>query len=68
MELFIRSVPFPQNFCIRPMERQLEALTQSEFMEINRMTVYYMNTDKKYIMHRNKEFEDFCKISGKFSQ
>ena len=50
------------------MERQLEALTQSEFMEINRMTVYYMNTDKKYIMHRNKEFEDFCKISGKFSQ
>ena len=27
------------------MARQLEALTQSEFMEINHMTVYFMNTE-----------------------
>ena len=38
------------------MARQLEALTQLEFMEINRMTVYYMNTDREYIRHCNKEF------------
>ena len=30
------------------MARQLEALTQSEFMEINHMTVYFMNTDREY--------------------
>lgn len=31
------------------MARQLEALTQSEFMEINHMTVHFMNTDREYI-------------------
>ena len=31
------------------MARQLEVLTQSEFMEINHMTVYFMNTDREYI-------------------
>ncbi len=35
------------------MARQLEALTQSEFMEINHMTVNYMNTNSEYIKHRN---------------
>lgn len=35
------------------MARQLEALTQSEFMEINLMTVNYMNTNREYIKHRN---------------
>ncbi len=29
------------------MARQLEALTQSEFMEMNHMTVYFMNTEMK---------------------
>lgn len=38
------------------MARQLEALTQSEFMEINHMTVYFMNTDKEYISHCNRDF------------
>lgn len=37
------------------MARQLEVLTQSEFMEINHMTVYYMNTDCEYIRHCNKK-------------
>ncbi|MDE6210116.1 MAG: hypothetical protein K2M73_10660 [Lachnospiraceae bacterium] len=36
------------------MARKLEVLTQSEFEEINRMTVYYMNTDKEYIRHCNE--------------
>lgn len=43
------------------MARQLEALTQSEFMEINQMTVYFMNTDREYIKHRNKEFAECCR-------
>ena len=38
------------------MARHLEVLTQSEFMEINDMTVYFMNTDREYIRHKNKEF------------
>lgn len=38
------------------MARQLEALTQAEFMEISHMTVYYMNTNQEYIQHKNKEF------------
>ena len=40
------------------MARQLEALTQSEFMEINHMTVYFMNTDKEYIRHCNRGFRE----------
>lgn len=35
------------------MARQLEVLTKSEFMEINHMTVNYMNTNKEYIKHRS---------------
>lgn len=38
------------------MARQLEALSQSEFMEISHMTVYYMNTDREYIRHCNREY------------
>lgn len=38
------------------MARQLEALSQSEFMEINHMTVYYMNTNREYIGHCNREY------------
>lgn len=38
------------------MARQLEALTKEEVTEINHMTVYFMNTDKEYIRHINKEF------------
>ncbi len=41
------------------MARQLKVLTQSEFMEINHMTVYFMNTDREYI--RNTES---CKFKG----
>lgn len=43
------------------MARQLEALTQSEFMEINHMTVYFMNTDQEYIRHCNEEFRECCR-------
>lgn len=38
------------------MALQLEALTLGEFHEINHMTVYFMNTDKEYIRHKNREF------------
>lgn len=38
------------------MARRLDAITQEEFMEINRMTVHFMNTDAEYIRRRNKEF------------
>lgn len=40
------------------MARQFEALSQSEFMEINHMTVYYMNSDREYIRHCNKKFRE----------
>lgn len=30
------------------MAKQLNALTQEEFTEINRMTVYFMNTDAEF--------------------
>ena len=40
------------------MARQLEALTQSEFMEINHMTVYFMNTDREYIRNCNRNFRE----------
>jgi len=38
------------------MARQLDAITQSEFVEINHMTAYFMNTNKEYIRHCNEEF------------
>jgi len=38
------------------MALQLGALTHDEFMGINHMTVFHMNTDQEYIRHRNKEF------------
>ena len=31
------------------MARQLDALTKSELMEINHMTVFFMNTDREYL-------------------
>lgn len=40
------------------MARQLEALTQSEFMEINHMTVHFMNTDREYIRNCNRNFRE----------
>lgn len=40
------------------MARQLEVLTQSEFMEINHMTVHFMNTDREYIRSCNRNFGD----------
>ena len=39
------------------MSRQLEALTQSEFMEINHMTVCFMNTDRD-IRNCNRNFRE----------
>ena len=42
------------------MARQLEALTQPEFMEINHMTVHFMNTDREYIRRQNEEY--FCHV------
>ena len=38
------------------MARELEAITKDEFMEMNDMTVYFMNTDREYIRRRNEEF------------
>jgi len=35
-----------------------EALTQSEFMEINHMTVQFMNTDREYIRNCNRNFRE----------
>ncbi len=40
------------------MARQLEALTKSEFMEINHMTVYFMNTDREYIRNCNRNYRE----------
>jgi len=40
------------------MARQLEVITQSEFMEINHMTVYFMNTDKEYIRYCNEKYRE----------
>lgn len=30
---------------------ELDAITKTEFMEINQMTVVFMNTDKEFIKH-----------------
>jgi len=38
------------------MARRLEAITEEEFLEINRMTVYFMNTDAEYIRQKNQAF------------
>ncbi len=46
------------------MARHLEVLTQSEFMEINDMTVYFMNTDREYIRHKNKEFFENARFAA----
>ena len=40
------------------MARQLEALTKSEFMEINHMTVYFMNTDREYMRNCNRNYRE----------
>lgn len=42
------------------MARQLGALTQPGFMEINHMTVHFMNTDREYIRHQNEEYSAMC--------
>ena len=44
------------------MARQLKVLTQSEFMEMNHMTVYFMNTDQEYIQHCNQEYAKCCRV------
>ena len=38
------------------MARQLGAITKEEFLELNHMTVHFMNTDQEYIRRRNEEF------------
>ena len=38
------------------MARRLGAITKKEFMELNYMTVYFMNTDNEYIRRMNEEF------------
>lgn len=40
------------------MARQLKVLTQSEFMEINHMTVHFMNTDREYIRNCNRNYRE----------
>ena len=46
------------------MARQLEALTQAEFMELNEMTVYFMNTDRGYIREKNREFFENARFAN----
>ena len=38
------------------MARRLGAISKKEFLELNYMTVYFMNTDKEYIRRMNEEF------------
>ena len=38
------------------MARELEAITKEGFMEMNDMTVRFMNTDRRFIRHKNEEF------------
>ena len=38
------------------MARQLGAISREEAMELNDMTVRFMNTDREYIRHRNVEY------------
>lgn len=38
------------------MARELEAITKDEFMEINHMTVCFMNTDREFIRRKSEEF------------
>lgn len=38
------------------MARQLEAISRDEFMELNGMTVRFMNTDHEYIRRQNEAF------------
>lgn len=38
------------------MARELGTLTLPEFMELNHMTVYFMNTDRAYIQRQREEF------------
>ena len=40
------------------MARQLKVLAESEFMEINHMTVHFMNTDREYIRNCNRNFRE----------
>ena len=42
--------------------RQLGALTESEFVEINHMTVHFMNTDREYIRNCNRNFLERDKL------
>lgn len=42
------------------MARDLEAITKEEFMEINDMTIRFMNTDREFIRRRNEEFFRGC--------
>lgn len=37
------------------MARQLGAISREEAMELNNMTVVFMNTNREYIQHRNEE-------------
>ena len=36
--------------------RQLGAISREEAMELNDLTVRFMNTDREYIRHKNEEF------------
>lgn len=45
-----------QTYGAAQMARQLEAITSEEFMELNTMTVYFMNTDREYIRHCNEKY------------
>ena len=47
------------------MARELEAITKEGFMEINDMTVRFMNTDREFIRRKSEEFFRGGAASGK---
>lgn len=44
------------------MARQLGALNQSEFMQINHMTIHYMDTDEEYLNNCNREYVELNQL------
>lgn len=45
-----------QVFGAAQMARELDAITHNEFMELNTMTIVYMNTSRELIRHENEVY------------
>jgi len=46
------------------MARQLNAITTTEYMELNDMIVRFMNTDREYIRHQSREFFEIARCAA----